>query len=168
KQAANQITTQVNQITSLLTSALNIHLNIGQNITMNTSSVIMSLETTSINSLSNKLVEPVGDAKIRLPSNFNINIQNNETISLRSIIQPLASSDQSQTQSYTNLSTSISLSLLDHNGNDISVHTNQSIEFIIPRDINLILPSMNLQNVTSLNHLLFNLHYVNITQSNIN
>ena len=43
------------------------------------------------------------------------------------------------------------------------------IEFIIPRDPNLIIPSMILQNVTSINsshNLLFNLHYINITQSN--
>jgi hypothetical protein len=55
KQAANQISTQTTDTMSLLTSALNIHLNIGQNMTMNTPSVFMSLETSLMLSLSNKL-----------------------------------------------------------------------------------------------------------------
>ncbi|CAF4420658.1 unnamed protein product, partial [Adineta steineri] len=43
------------------------------------------------------------------------------------------------------------------------------IQLIIPRDPNVIIPSMYLQNVTSLNstlnNLLFNYHYINITSS---
>jgi hypothetical protein len=68
---------------SLLTSALNINLNIGQNLTLNTSSVFMSLETISIKSLPNKLIQPVGNAQIQLPSNLNSNFDNDQTISLR-------------------------------------------------------------------------------------
>ncbi len=68
---------------SLLTSALNINLNIGQNLTMNTSSIFMSLETISIKSLSNKMIQPVGNAQIQLPSNLNSDFDNDETISLR-------------------------------------------------------------------------------------
>ncbi len=68
---------------SLLTSALNINLNIGQNLTLNTSSVFMSLETISIQSLSNKMIQPVGNAQIQLPSNLNSNFDNDQTISLR-------------------------------------------------------------------------------------
>jgi hypothetical protein len=85
-------------------------------------------------------------------------------------MQPLASSDKSK--SNTNLSTSIALSILDQNGNEISIQTtfDYPYKFIIPRDPNLIIPSMTLQNVTSMNstphHLLFNLHYINIVQSN--
>jgi hypothetical protein len=85
------------------------------------------------------------------------------------MMQPLASADQSQ--SNTNLSTSISLSLLDRNGNEISIPTtlDHPYEFIIPRDPNVIISTMTLQNVTSMNttahHLLFNLHYINIVQS---
>ena len=66
------------------------------------------------------------------------------------MMQPLASFGNSKIQSNTNLSTSISLSLLDQNGNEISFRTN-SMQFIIPRDPNIIIPSMNLQNVTSMN-----------------
>jgi hypothetical protein len=83
KQLANQIKSQASQITSLLTSALNIHLNIGQNLIMNTSEVFMSLETKSIESLSNKVVKQVGNAEIRIPSNFNTNISRSSTVSIR-------------------------------------------------------------------------------------
>jgi hypothetical protein len=85
------------------------------------------------------------------------------------MVQPLASSGN--TQSNTNLSRSISLSLFDHYGNEIPIRTNinHPIQIIIPRDPNLILPSMTLQNVTSLNstphHQLFNLHFLNITSN---
>jgi hypothetical protein len=68
---------------SLLTSALNIDLNIGQNLTMNTSSIFMSLEIISIKSLSNKMIQPVGNAQIQLPSNLNSDFDNDQTISLR-------------------------------------------------------------------------------------
>ena len=70
-------------ILSLLTSALNIHLNIGQDLTMNTSEVFMTLETKSIQSLSNKLVKQVGNAQIQLPSNFNSNSSSEATVSIR-------------------------------------------------------------------------------------
>jgi hypothetical protein len=85
-------------------------------------------------------------------------------------MQPLAPADKSQSK--TNLSTSISLSLLDRDGNEISIPTtlDHPYRFLIPRDPNRIIPSMTLQNVTSMNstphHLLFNLHYINIVQSN--
>ena len=81
---------------------------------------------------------------------------------------PLASVGSSNVQSNTNLSTSISLSMLDQNGNEISFQTT-SLRFVIPRDPNLIIPPMNLQNVTSTNftrhNLLFYLQYINITTS---
>jgi hypothetical protein len=83
KQAANQISTQTTDTMSLLTSALNIHLNIGQNLVMNTSSVFMSLETITIKSLSNKLVQQTGNAQIQIPSNFESNSTNDASISLR-------------------------------------------------------------------------------------
>ncbi len=83
-------------------------------------------------------------------------------------MQPLASADQSKSESNTNLSRSISFSILDQNGNEVLIETNSSnpIELIIPRDPSLIIPSMILQNVTSTPHYqLFNLHYVNITST---
>ncbi|CAF4282463.1 unnamed protein product, partial [Adineta steineri] len=59
----------------------------------------------------------------------------------------------------------------DENENEVSIQTNMShpIEIIIPRDPNIIIPPMILQNVTSMNYTphnqLFDLHYLNITSS---
>jgi hypothetical protein len=73
----------MNEVISLLSSSLNIHLNIGQNMIINTSQVFMSLETTSIESLSNKLLKQVGNGQIQLPEDLNSNIINNVRISIR-------------------------------------------------------------------------------------
>ncbi len=88
-------------------------------------------------------------------------------------MQPLAPIGNTESQANTNFSTSISLSALDQYGNDVSIHASKEhpIEFIIPRDTNLIMSPMFLQNVTSIsnNHnLQFKLHSVNITLSNNN
>ncbi len=50
---------------------------------MNTSQVFMSLETKTIQSLSNKQIKQVADAQIQLPSNFNSNLTQNSIISIR-------------------------------------------------------------------------------------
>ncbi|CAF4543691.1 unnamed protein product [Rotaria socialis] len=84
-----------------------------------------------------------------------------------SIMQPLAVAGASRSQAKTNLSTSISLSLFDLNSNEISIRTsaNHSIELLIPRDPNSLIPPMTLQNVTSMSSVQpFNLHVVNMTQ----
>jgi hypothetical protein len=64
------------------------------------------------------------------------------------MVQPLASADQTRSM------------------NELSIQS-RSIEIIIPRDPNLVIPSMTLQNVTSFNstphYQIFNLHFVNIT-----
>jgi hypothetical protein len=80
QQIANQIITQSIETISLLTAALHIHLNIGQNFTINTSSVFMSLETTSMESLSNKLIQQIENTQIHLPSTIN---QNNSIVSIQ-------------------------------------------------------------------------------------
>ena len=87
------------------------------------------------------------------------------------MMQPLASAGASQSQANNNLSRTISLSVIDQNGNDVPIRTSidHSIEFIIPRDTNMIVSPMFLQNVTSINdkyNQIFNLYFVNITQSN--
>jgi hypothetical protein len=90
------------------------------------------------------------------------------------MMQPLASAGSFPSQTNTNLSTTVSLSVVDRNGNDASIRASidHPIEFIIPRDVNLIVPSMTLQNVTSVagdaHNQLFNLYYVNITQPHPN
>jgi hypothetical protein len=84
-------------------------------------------------------------------------------------MQPLAPLGNSTSQPNTNVSTLISLSILDQYGNKVSIQTNFShpIEIINPRDPNLIIPEMILQNVTSMNstphNQLFYLQYLNIT-----
>jgi hypothetical protein len=76
------------------------------------------------------------------------------------MIQPLASFGNATFQSNTNLSRSISLSMLDQYGNEISI----PIEILIPRDPNIIIPPMIEQMIDSTPHnQLFNLHYVDIT-----
>jgi hypothetical protein len=82
QQTANQIITQSTETISLLTATLNIHLNIGQNVAMNTSSVLMSLETTFMESLSNKFIHQIENTQIHLPSTINQN-NNNLVVSIR-------------------------------------------------------------------------------------
>ncbi|CAF0785258.1 unnamed protein product [Adineta steineri] len=168
KQLANQINSQVTQMISLLTASLNIHLNIGQKYRMNTSQSFVSLETISIQSLKDRLVKQVENAQFNIPSDFVLNTTSNSSISLRSKIDLLASYGNFQN---TNLSRSVSLSIIDQNGNEVSfeAHQDNPIQLIIPRDPNVLIPSMYLQNVTStnltINNLLFNYHYINITSS---
>jgi hypothetical protein len=81
-----------------------------------------------------------------------------------------------QVQTNLNLSNLLSITFFDKNNHEIPVQTtvNNSIEFFIPRDVNLIVPPMVIQNVSSLivdsliNNRQFNLHFINITQSNSN
>ena len=83
------------------------------------------------------------------------------------IVQPLASADASSLQSHTNLSRSISFSILDRDGREQSL---RPYRFVIPRDPTMNSPPMVSQNVTSLNdtphHLLFHFHYISINQAN--
>jgi hypothetical protein len=83
-------------------------------------------------------------------------------------MQPLAPIGASQFQANTNMSTTISLTVLDQYGNEIPIHANvnQPIEFFIPRDPNLILPEMILQNVTSKSNEEF--FHLNLSQFIIN
>ena len=85
------------------------------------------------------------------------------------MVQPLAPAGNSRSLAHTNLSTSLTLSLLGPDGNELAVHSDleRPIELIIPRDPNVVIPEMALQDVTSLNasphKLIFNLHFFNIT-----
>ena len=87
------------------------------------------------------------------------------------MMEPLASFGNSKSSSNTNVSTSVSLSVVDQNGNEVLIEAenSQPIEILIPRDPNLIIPSMILQNVTTTNstphNQLFHLHYVNVTST---
>lgn len=80
---ADVIAKQVSKTLASITAALNIHLNVGQNLTMNTTSVFVSLETVSFQSLANKLISQVANAQIRLPAQINSNQTSNSSVSLR-------------------------------------------------------------------------------------
>lgn len=85
------------------------------------------------------------------------------------MMEPLATYGNSKSSSNTNVSTSVTFSIVDQYENEVHIKTNDShpIEIIIPRDPNLIIPPMILQNVTNftLHQQLFNLHFVNITSA---
>jgi len=131
KELAKQIEDKMKEVISRLNSILNIHLNVGQQSIFNTSEVFMSLQSETN--------------------------QTEKSIRIQSKIEPLASFGNSVN---TNVSRSISFSLFNSNGNEISL--DYPIEIFIPRDPNRILPPMILQNVTSRQQL-FNFHHVNIT-----
>ncbi|CAF3648646.1 unnamed protein product [Rotaria socialis] len=173
KRTAETIAQQANEVISWITEALSIHLTQDQHATINTSSVFFSLEITTAASLYGKPIRPIGHAMIQFPSKFDFNMNPNTTMSLRTIVQPLAPAGSSQSRAYTNFSASISLSVLNRDGSVIPIRNNTEdpIEFIIPRDSNFRVPTMNLQNVTSAKNSEnqnFYLHYVNITQANKN
>jgi hypothetical protein len=69
----------------------------------------------------------------------------------------------------TNLSTSVSLSLFDQYGQEIPIETtfDHPIEIFIPRDPNLIIPPMILQNISNSHphNQLFNLQYIDISST---
>jgi hypothetical protein len=74
-----------------------------------------------------------------------------------------------ENNSNTDLSRLISLSILDRNGTEIPIQTTKDdpIKIIIPLDPTLMIPSMIVQNVASMNstphNQLFHYHYINIT-----
>ena len=155
KKLANQIENQMKEVISRLNSILNIHLNVGQQSIVNTSEVLMSLQSETIESLSNRTF---ANGAIRFPEI--VTNQTEKSIRIQSKVEPLASFGNSAN---TNVSRSISFSLFDSNGKEISL--DYPIQIFIPRDPNRIIPPMILQNITSstLHQQLFNLHYVNIT-----
>ena len=175
---AKEITDRIDKMILLLSSTLNNHLNLGQNFVINTSEVFLSLEKLSISTL--LLKTQIGKIQIRFPSTLNRNL--NQIISLRVSLDFLPknffdlfgffqSTMKLTVASFennlnTNIFNSLSISITDENGNEISIN---SIEIIIPHHSNLIVLPMIIQNVTSINSIpyneLFYLHYINITNT---
>ncbi|CAF1615089.1 unnamed protein product [Adineta ricciae] len=173
QQLANEIRMKTNAMMLMISSSLDVQLNVKQTFVVNTSEVFMSQEKTSLASLFHKEINQSENSHIRFPSILQTNLNENQTISLRTLIQPLASFDRS-TESLTNLSRSVSLTIVDKNGEEVKTETDEDhlIEIIIPRDPQFVLPSMTLYNVTSSttnstqhHHQVFFYHYVNITSS---
>ncbi len=79
RKLADQITIKMEETILLLAETLIIHLNIEQYLIINTSEIFMSLETITVQSLTNKTIKQMGHTLIHIPLNFN----SNQTISLR-------------------------------------------------------------------------------------
>ena len=71
------------EIYSAITEALNIHLNIGQSTMVNTSAVFVSVQTLSADSLSNRAISQVGNARIQMPSTVTLDNSTHGSIRLR-------------------------------------------------------------------------------------
>ncbi|CAF1415625.1 unnamed protein product [Adineta ricciae] len=158
---ARQVSKKADEIISLVTSSFNIHLNIGQKMIIDTPKTFVSFEVISI--------KQVGRAEIHLSSNVTSSLENTSPVCLvRSMIERLAVFDKN---SKTNLSTMISLTILDRNGNGIPFKTTKQnpIRVRIPRDPNIIIPPMIYHNVSLFNstyhNQTFHYHFVNITSS---
>ncbi|CAF1082773.1 unnamed protein product [Adineta ricciae] len=93
---------KVDQIIVLVTSSSNIPSNIEQKMIIDAQKAFISLEKISFESLLNKLIQQVGDTELHLSSNVTSSIDKN---------------------SNTNLSTMISLPILDRNGNEMPFRT---------------------------------------------
>ena len=113
KELANQIETKMKEMISRLNSILNIHLNVGQQSIVNTSEVLMSLQSETIESLSNRTF---ANGAIRFPEI--VTNQTEKSIRIQSKVEPLASFGNSAN---TNVSRSISFSLFDSDGKEISL-----------------------------------------------
>ena len=83
KHLASRVMKEINASTSLLTRTLKIHLNLGQRFLINTSSVFISLETLSMQSLSEKGILEIDDARLRLPSTLNPSLNSSDSYLLR-------------------------------------------------------------------------------------
>ena len=83
KQLAETINRQTAETMSLLTNTLKIHLNQGQHWQMNTSSVFLSTESLSAGSITNKIIEPIKDVRMRLPPNLIFNTTDNDALLIR-------------------------------------------------------------------------------------
>ena len=120
-------------------------------------------------SLSSRPLSQVGGGHVLLPSSLKSNQTPNSPVSLQSIVNRLAVADRSPTAPNTNVSRSISFSILDRDGNEVAVQTDPSlpIEILIPRDENLLVPPLIVQNVTASSLIAhaqtFNLHFTNLS-----
>ena len=117
KELADSLNEKLNQIIFILTSSLNLHLNLGQNYSIQTPQVFLSLQTISLQSLLNRM---------NLSSS---NLNRNQTVSFRVrsslffSFEFLLIFSRSLIESNTNLSRSLSISILDEKGNEIPFKT---------------------------------------------
>ena len=64
---ASRVLKETTEVFDLLTRALRIHLNLNQSFQLNSSAVFITVETLKIDSLLNKEIRSIGDARLRFP-----------------------------------------------------------------------------------------------------
>ena len=83
RQLASRVLKEMKEVSSLLTRAMNIHLNVEQQFILNTSNVFVSFQTLNAESLLGKEIPLLDNARLRLPSTWNVSLQKYSTGSLR-------------------------------------------------------------------------------------
>ncbi|CAF3366379.1 unnamed protein product [Rotaria sp. Silwood1] len=181
QQGSNDIVGQVEDVLSKAVSTLTYHMNVGQTNVISSNSILMKTEKRRIDKLDSFTIPPAAGTRINLPTLSYCSLlfqnefcSNSTAITINSVVLPSATAGYNgRTQTNINMSRSVSLSLFDSNGTTIPLNNLPTpIEIIIPRDPNLLLPSMTLQNVTGQtkltkenNNRQFSIYYINITSS---
>ena len=83
RELAVKINDRMAEMLALLTKTSLIHLNRGQSMLINTASVVLSLESLSKESLSDKTIEQSGQTLISFPPNFTLSNSESRSISIR-------------------------------------------------------------------------------------
>ena len=83
EELSSRVLKRMNEVSSLLSKSLKIHLNLEQQFTLNTSNVFMSIETLKIESILGKEIPSVGEARLRLPSIWNLSLVEHQRGSLK-------------------------------------------------------------------------------------
>ncbi|CAF4044663.1 unnamed protein product, partial [Rotaria sp. Silwood2] len=181
QQDSNQIVEQMKDVLSKAISVLTYHMNVGQTNVLSSDSISMKTEKRRMDKLNSLTISQAAGAQINLPAlsycSFlfkDKSCSNSTAITVNSVVIPLAIAGYNgRTQININMSRSVSLNLLDSNGTTIPLNNlSTPIEIIIPRDPNLLLPPMKLQNVTEQttltkgnNNRQFSIYYINVTSS---
>ncbi|CAM4771183.1 unnamed protein product [Rotaria magnacalcarata] len=181
QQNSNEAITHVENILTECVKTLSVHMNIGQTNIIDTDSIQMTTSKLIMGNLGSLNISEAGGSIIRLPKLSYCSLllgsdscSNNTEIIANSVVLPLAAAGYNgRTYAHVNMSRSVSLDILDSTGTTIPfTNLPEPIEIIIPRDSNLALPPMILENVTgetrstaANNNLLFSLYYVNVTSS---
>ena len=83
EEVARRVLKETTEVFDLLTRALRIHLNLNQSFQLNTSAVFVTLETLKIDSLVDKEIRSIGDARLRFPHQTLLGGNLNEHYSLQ-------------------------------------------------------------------------------------
>ena len=170
QRVASRLTKQMTEVVSLLNKAVNAHSKVGQKFTLNTPAVFFSLENLSVTSLANRDIALADDARLRLPFSLNLSFDQHRptcfssssiflvlsfhshscSTIFQSMLALLAWFGATKSSFKTNLSRSVSPTLMDENGDELPLRTSvdRPLETFIPRHPSSIVPPMSLHNVT--------------------